>query len=41
MAEVEGFVDMMKQWWDSYRFFGTPYFVFANKLKWLKLDLKC
>lgn len=36
----KSFVDMVKQWWDSYQFFGTPCFVLANKLKWMKLDLK-
>jgi hypothetical protein len=32
---------MAKKLWDSYHFIGAPYFVFANKLKRLKLDLKC
>lgn len=39
--KAEGFVDMVKQLWDSYQFIGTPCFVFANKPKWLKIDLKC
>jgi hypothetical protein len=34
------FVDMVRQWWDLYQFLGTPCFVFATKLKRLKLDLK-
>lgn len=38
--KAEGFVDIVKQWWDSYKFLGTPCFVFASKLKWLKNDLK-
>jgi hypothetical protein len=38
--KVEGFVDLVKQWWESYVFQGTPSFVFAHKLKGLKLDLK-
>jgi hypothetical protein len=38
--KVEGFVDLVKQWWESYVFQGTPSFVFACKLKALKLDLK-
>jgi hypothetical protein len=38
--KVEGFVDLVKQWWESYVFQGTPSFVFARKLKGLKLDLK-
>jgi hypothetical protein len=37
----EGFVDMLKQWRDSYQFLGTPCFVFASKLNRLKNDLKC
>jgi hypothetical protein len=38
--KVEGFVGLVKQWWDSYLFQGSPSFVFARKLKALKLDLK-
>lgn len=38
--KAEGFVDMVKQLWDSYKFLGTPCFILANKLKRLKLDLK-
>jgi hypothetical protein len=38
--KVEGFVGMVKQWWDSYSFQGLPSFVLACKLKALKLDLK-
>ncbi|KAF5463070.1 hypothetical protein F2P56_019016 [Juglans regia] len=36
----EGFVERVKQWWISYQFEGTPNFIFANKLKALKRDLK-
>ena len=38
--KAEGFVDLVKQWWDSYVFQGTASFVLARKLKALKLDLK-
>jgi hypothetical protein len=50
--KAESIVDMVKQWcnylpkkkkkkwWDSYKLFSTPYFVLANKLKWLKLNFK-
>jgi hypothetical protein len=31
---------LMKQWWDSHLFQGLPSFVFAHKLKALKLDFK-
>ncbi|XP_059450778.1 uncharacterized protein LOC132181539 [Corylus avellana] len=36
----EGFVALVKQWWDSYEFQGTPNFVLVRKLKALKLNLK-
>ena len=29
---VEGFMDKMKEWWQSYNFRGKPSFVLANKL---------
>jgi hypothetical protein len=35
----EGFGALMKQWWDSYSFQGSPSFVFARKIKALKMDL--
>jgi hypothetical protein len=38
--KAEGFVGLVKQWWDSYLFQGSRSFVFARKLKALKLDLK-
>jgi hypothetical protein len=34
------FVGLVKQWWDSYHFQGTPSYVLARKLKALKIDLK-
>lgn len=37
---AKGFVDMVKLWWDSYPFQGTPSFVLASKFKALKTDLK-
>jgi len=36
----EGFVGLVKQWWDSYSFQGLSSFVLACKLKALKQDLK-
>jgi hypothetical protein len=33
-------MSLVKQWWDSYLFQGSPSFVLAHKLKALKLDLK-
>jgi hypothetical protein len=36
---VEGF-EQVKRWWGSYIYEGTPSFVFARKLKALKIDLK-
>ncbi len=38
--KTESFVDLVKQYWNSYQCLGTPCYVFANKLKRLKLDLK-
>ena len=38
--KVEGFVDRVRLWWESYSIDGTPNFVFATKLKALKADLK-
>jgi hypothetical protein len=37
---AEGFVERVRSWWESYQVEGTPNFVFANKLKALKADLK-
>jgi hypothetical protein len=31
--KVEGFVGLVKQWWDSYIFQGTPSVVLARKLE--------
>jgi hypothetical protein len=36
----EGFGALVKQWWDSYQFQGSPSFIFACKIKALKMDLK-
>jgi hypothetical protein len=38
--KADGFVGLVKQWWDSYSFHGTPSFVLACKLKALKQSLK-
>ncbi|XP_075655260.1 uncharacterized protein LOC142625502 [Castanea sativa] len=38
--KVEGFVEKVQQWWNSYYFTGSPSFVLAQKLKALKKDLK-
>jgi hypothetical protein len=38
--KVEGFVALLKQWWDSYVFQGMLSFVFACKIKALKMNLK-
>jgi hypothetical protein len=38
--QAEGFGEMVKGWWDSYQFEGTPSFILAKKLKALKLALK-
>ena len=37
---VEGFMDKVKEWWQSYNFRGSPSFVIAKKLQALKYDLK-
>ncbi len=38
--KAEGFGEMVKGWWESYQYEGTPSFILAKKLKALKLDLK-
>ncbi|KAG7967737.1 hypothetical protein I3843_08G114300 [Carya illinoinensis] len=38
--KVEGFVDLIRQWWISYSFDGNPSKILAEKLKALKKDLK-
>jgi len=38
--KADGFVGLVKQWWDSYSFQGTPSYVLACKLKALKQNLK-
>nr|CAN74099.1 hypothetical protein VITISV_028591 [Vitis vinifera] len=37
---VEGFMDKVKEWWQSYNFRGSPSFVIVKKLQALKHDLK-
>ncbi|KAL6326865.1 hypothetical protein AAG906_012140 [Vitis piasezkii] len=37
---VEGFMDKMKDWWQSYNYRGKPSLVLAKKLQALKYDLK-
>ena len=39
--KVEGFVDQVRCWWNSYHFVGSPSYVLACKFKALKKDLKC
>jgi hypothetical protein len=36
----EGFMDQVKNWWQSYQFNGSPSYVLACKLKALKGDLR-
>jgi hypothetical protein len=38
--QVEGFVEQVKRWWESYSVEGNPSYVLARKLKALKGDLK-
>jgi hypothetical protein len=38
--KADGFVDKVRLWWSSYQFQGSPSFIFAQKLKALKVDLK-
>uniref|UniRef100_A0A2N9I2D6 Reverse transcriptase domain-containing protein n=1 Tax=Fagus sylvatica TaxID=28930 RepID=A0A2N9I2D6_FAGSY len=38
--QAEGFGEMVRGWWDSYQFDGSPSFILAKKLKALKMDLK-
>jgi hypothetical protein len=38
--KAEGFMDRVRIWWESYRFQGSPSFIFSQKLKALKNDLK-
>jgi hypothetical protein len=40
LLKAEGFVDRVRLWWESYRFQGSPSFIFSQKLKALKIDLK-
>ena len=38
--KTDGFKERVKEWWDSYIFYGTPSYIMACKLKALKVDLK-
>uniref|UniRef100_A0A2N9GWZ4 Reverse transcriptase domain-containing protein n=1 Tax=Fagus sylvatica TaxID=28930 RepID=A0A2N9GWZ4_FAGSY len=38
--KAKGFGEMVRGWWEHYKFEGTPSFIMAKKLKALKLDLK-
>jgi hypothetical protein len=38
--KAEGFVERVKQWWNSYHFQSSPIFIMAHKLKALKVDLR-
>jgi hypothetical protein len=38
--KYEGFVDKVKQWWNSYHFQGLQSFILASKCRALKIDLK-
>jgi endonuclease/exonuclease/phosphatase family metal-dependent hydrolase len=38
--KADGFKEKVKEWWDSYIFYGTPGYIMACKLKALKVDLK-
>ena len=38
--KVEGFVDLVRGWWNGYHFVGSPSYVLACKLKAFKGDLK-
>ena len=36
----EGFVDLVRGWWENYSVIGSPSCMLAHKLKLLKTDLK-
>ena len=38
--KAEGFVDLVRGWWESNAFTGSSSFIMANKLNALKADLK-
>jgi endonuclease/exonuclease/phosphatase family metal-dependent hydrolase len=38
--KADGFKERVKEWWNSYTFYGTPGYIMACKLKALKVDLK-
>ena len=40
MLQVEGFKDLVRNWWEGYEVFGSPSYRLARKLRLLKEDLK-
>lgn len=38
--KVEGFKDKVMEWWSSFNFEGDPRFIFGQKLRALKLEIK-
>lgn len=40
LLELEGFVDLVKNWWDSFLVEGIPSFIFTKKLKASKEEVK-
>jgi len=40
LLKAEGFVERVRLWWTSYHFQGFPSFIFSQKLKALKINLK-
>ncbi|GFY82660.1 hypothetical protein Acr_02g0009000 [Actinidia rufa] len=38
--QVEGFRDLVREWWEGYEVFGSALHRLAKKLRWLKEDLK-
>ena len=38
--KADGFKERVKEWWNSYTFYGIPGFIMACKLKVVKVDLK-
>jgi hypothetical protein len=38
--KADWFVDRVRHWWSSYCFQGSPSFIWAHKLKALKIDIK-
>lgn len=38
--EVDGFLDLVRDWWTSFAIEGRPNFILAKKLRFLKAKLK-